>query len=442
MNIGVIGAGKLGLPMAALFASKGNEVCLVDLNSKVINEISNGGCPIEETGLNDMLKNFKDNIRASTDVAMAARNTDATFIMVPTPSNDKGMFINDYLIEAIKAISGELAMKKDWHMIVITSTVMPGTCESVLSPLIEEETGKKVGEDIGLAYNPEFIALGSVLTDMMNPDAILIGESDKGTGDFLEWFYQNNICNNKPPVKRMSWCNAELAKLALNVFITTKISLANTFARICGVMPGGNVDDVTGFIGLDKRVGSKYLKGGLGFAGPCFPRDNRAFMALAEKLNEYCPIQEYVDRFNSSISADVALSVMHYSGERLSGEPKIVAVLGLTYKPKTPVVEESEPIRIIDQLLRLGMIVKVHDPMGMMNAKAVLKDDVIYCETPMDCVTGADIAVLTTEWQEYKDMDWQDAKEKMRGPILMDCWRYLPIEMLEGFEYHALGING
>lgn len=445
MRIGVIGAGKLGLPMAALFASSGNEITLVDVNEKIIGEINAGRCPIKEPGLSEMLKNFKDNIKASTDLALAVRDTDITFIMVPTPSNEKGIFINDYIISAIKSIGGELSAKDaedDWHIVVITSTVMPGSCQNVFAPLIEEITGKVVGKDIGLAYNPEFIALGSVLRDMSNPDAILIGESDKRSGDFLEWFYKDNICENNPPIKRMSWNNAELAKLALNVFVTTKISLANTFARICSSMPDGNVDDVTGFIGMDKRVGSKYLKGGLGFAGPCFPRDNRAFISLAEEYGAYCPIQEHVDTFNQSIPAEVALSVFDCAGQELQGESKIVAVLGLTYKSNTPVVDESQSIQIIEQLLDLGMDVRVHDPMGMESAKKQLGKSVRYCNSPEECATSADILLLAMDWDEYKELDWQYMRKIMRKPVILDCWRSIPREVFKGFEYHAIGVNG
>src|SRR5207248_1487779 len=200
--------------------------------------------------------------------------------IVPTPSEADGGFSLKYAISAAETIGAGLKQKSDFHLVVLTSTVMPGATGGEFLPALEKYSGKKCGEGFGLCYNPEFIALGSVIHDMLNPDFILIGESDPRSGEILEHL-QLGVCDNVPLVSRMNFVNAELSKLAVNTFITTKISYANMLAQVCETLPGADVDVVTSAIGCDTRIGQKYLKGALGYGGPCFPRDNLAFAALA-----------------------------------------------------------------------------------------------------------------------------------------------------------------
>ena len=282
-QISVVGLGKLGLCMAACIAAKGFKVIGVDVDESRIRQLSAGECPIAEKDLPELLRRVRENLRFTTDVNDAVRNSAATFIVVATPSDPSGSFSNQYLMAAVGAIADSLKAKSTPHYVVVTSTVMPGTTGGPVRSLIEARSGKRCGSDVGLAYNPEFIALGTVVRDFQNPDFILAGQSDDATGDFLERFYRQ-VCDNNPPVARMNLISAEIAKLSLNCYVTMKISFANTLAEVCEKSPGANIDAITSGIGIDRRIGLPYLKGGLGFGGPCFPRDNQAFAAYAQQV--------------------------------------------------------------------------------------------------------------------------------------------------------------
>src|SRR4030042_4425761 len=297
-ELSVIGIGKLGLPLAAYYAHRGCKVIGVDVNRAMVDAVNEGRSPIYEPGLEELLKNHQGRLTAKTDIKFAVENSDITFILVPTPSEKHGGFSTKYAEEAARNIAETLKHKDDFHVVVLTSTVMPGATETVIKPILEKVSGKKCGVDFGLCYNPEFIALGSVIKDLSSPDAVLIGESDTKSGDILSELYKT-VCINNPPIARMSPYNAEVAKLALNIFVTTKISLANAFAEICEQLPGGDIDAVTKFLGLDSRIGPKYLKGGLGYGGPCFPRDSLAFITLAQQLNTQAWLQHATHHVNA-----------------------------------------------------------------------------------------------------------------------------------------------
>src|SRR5258705_3032132 len=279
MKLSVVGLGKLGAPLAALFASKGFEVLGTDLSPASVDAINQGRAPVDEPGLQALIDVSRSQLRATTDAAEAVAETDVTFVIVPTPSDSTGRFSNGAVVRAMEAVGDGIRRKNGYHVVSITSTVMPGSTGGEIRDALERHAGRPVGPDLGLCYTPEFIALGSVIRDMLRPDMILIGESDRKAGDVLENLY-NRCCDNTPVVRRMNFVNAELAKISVNTFVTTKISYANMLADICDRLPGADVDVVTQAIGTDSRVGSKYLKGALGYGGPRFPRDNFAFAAL------------------------------------------------------------------------------------------------------------------------------------------------------------------
>ncbi len=276
MRVSVIGLGKLGSPLAAVLASKGHEVIGVDLNPEFVRLLNEGRAPVQEPRLQELIDASQGRLRATVDVEEATLQSEISFVIVPTPSDAKGAFTNKYVIEAVTAIGKALRKMDSYHVVNITSTVMPGSMGGEIRRALESASGRIVGKDLGLCYNPEFIALGSVIRDMLLPDAILIGESDTRAGDLLESIYRTS-CENNPPVQRMNFVNAELTKISVNTFVTTKISYANMLADICDRLPGADVDVVTNAVGMDSRIGRKYLKGALGYGGPCFPRDNVAF---------------------------------------------------------------------------------------------------------------------------------------------------------------------
>jgi len=438
-TLSVIGMGKLGLPLAAYYASRDYKVIGVDVNPSTVEAVNQGRAPIYEPGLDELLKTSHERLSATTDYKFAAENSDITFILVPTPSEKNGDFSTKYVEEAARNVAEVLRHKRDFHVVVLTSTVMPGTTETVVKPILEKRSGKQCGVDFGLCYNPEFIALGSVIKDLSSPDAVLIGESDTKSGDILSEVYKK-VCTNNPPIARMSPYNAEVAKLALNVFITTKISLANAFAEICEQLPGGDIDAVTKFLGLDSRIGPKYLKGGLGYGGPCFPRDNLAFIALAQQLNRQAWLQDATHRVNRHQNERIAKLIQ----QKLRGfKNKRIAILGITYKPNTDVVEASASLETAKKLLEKGASLRIYDPGGNGNARQVLGDkNVIYATSVRECLKGAQLCILATPWDEFKSLTPEDFIAYMETPLLLDCWRFYDREKFAAkLGYFALGIN-
>src|SRR5271165_6517607 len=228
------------------------QVTGVDVVSNTVDSVNRGISPIFEPGLEKIIQENKSLLRATMSFEEIAE-TEATFVIVPTPSDESGMFSLKYIEGAMNSIGHVLAEKKDYHLVVLTSTVMPGSMDSFVKPILEKASGKTCGSDFGLCYNPEFIALGDVIKGMLEPDFILVGESDDKAGLELSRI-QNKICRNSPPIERMSFVNAELAKISVNSFVTMKMSFANTLAEICEKIPGGDVDRITTAIGKDKRI--------------------------------------------------------------------------------------------------------------------------------------------------------------------------------------------
>ncbi|HTE81698.1 MAG TPA: nucleotide sugar dehydrogenase, partial [Reyranella sp.] len=364
-------------------------------------------------------------LTATMDATAAVQNSDASFVIVPTPSDSTGFFSNRFVLQAMDTIGKALRNKSGYHMVVITSTVMPGSTGSEIKAALEAASGRKVGPDLGLCYNPEFIALGSVVRDMLYPDSILIGESDAKAGDMLQTIYLQ-MCETKPPVQRMNWVSAELTKISVNTYVTTKISYANMLADICDRLPGADVDTVTRALGADTRIGSKYLKGAMGYGGPCFPRDNVAFAALARKLGARADVAEATDRINNyQVDRLTALvSKFARSGTR-------IALLGLSYKPLTPVVEESHSVKLAERLADAGYIVTVHDPLAQDAALAVLGDKVVGASSLESAVRDADLLIVGTGWPEYKDIDPAWARRDGQKLTVLDLWRTLPADKFE-----------
>ncbi|MGH7901663.1 MAG: nucleotide sugar dehydrogenase, partial [Thermodesulfobacteriota bacterium] len=330
MRLSVIGLGKLGVCSAACFAFKGFEVIGVDINKDFVDAINNGMAPVYEPKLQELITLVTGKLRATRDYKEAIGKSDMTFIIVPTPSRQDGHFSDKYIQDSLKHLSIALReANKEYHLFVITSTVSPGTINENLIPLIESVSGKRLNKDFGVCYNPEFIALGSIITDFLNPDIVLIGESDKLAGDKLEEIYKV-VCENKPYIARVSIISAEITKLSLNSYITMKISFANTLANICESIPGANIDDVTRALGADRRVSPYYITGGLSFGGPCFPRDNRAFTAFAEKYGCDATLIKATDAVNHFQIEHIVNRVLSCLSDSNS---KVISVLGLAYKP-------------------------------------------------------------------------------------------------------------
>lgn len=435
MRISVIGLGKLGAPLAAVMASKGHTVVGVDVNPDFVQSLSQGKAPVDEPGLQRLIDQGRNRLSATADYERAVLESDISFVIVPTPSDSKGGFSNKYVLSAVTAIGEALRKKRDYHVVNITSTVMPGSTGGEIKEALSNSSGRVVGESVGLCYNPEFIALGSVIRDMLYPDMILIGESDARAGDVLEAVYRST-CDNQPPVVRMNWVNAELTKISVNTFVTTKISYANMLAEICEHLPGADVDAVTAALGLDSRIGKKYLRGALGYGGPCFPRDNIAFASLARSLGARADIAEATDQLNDHQTDRLAA----LASKLLNGGSK-VGILGLSYKPDTSVIEESPGVALAARLSETGREVYVHDPLALTNAMAVLVDKVVPLRSAEECVKAVDVLVITTPWKQFGEIPMAAFVRQQGRLQILDCWRMLSRDIASVADIHYLGTS-
>lgn len=432
----VVGLGKLGACMAAAMASRGVRTVGVDVNPAPVEKVQLKLAPVFEPGLGEMIASCDGLLHANLDIEAAVRETDITFVVVPTPSNADGAFSLEYVCSAMERVGKGLRGRSGAHTVVLTSTVLPGSTDYVVKPLLERASGRRCGADFGLCYSPEFIALGSVLKDFLNPDLLLIGECDSAAGERLASFYRSSL-QIDAPVARMAPVNAELAKIALNTFVTTKITFANLLAEICERLPGGDVDAVTQALGLDRRIGSKYLRGALGYGGPCFPRDNSALACLLEEMGVSADLPQTVDRLNRRQPGRIATLV-----EQLGIEKKQrIAVLGLAYKPNTNVVDESQGIAIARQLVEKGFQVSVFDPVATESAKVLLGNAVEYASNVADCVRGAAAIVIATDWPEFRSVYFQTASATPR-PQIIDGWRLLrSTRGLDPVSYRGVGMG-
>ncbi|MFC1900285.1 UDP-glucose dehydrogenase family protein [Chloroflexota bacterium] len=434
--ISVFGIGKLGFPIVACFASKGYKVIGYDPSPETVKAVNERKPNIHEPGLVELLAQPGD-LTATGDYKYAIENTDATFIVVPTPSQEDGSFSTRYAEAAAEQIAEGIKDKNTYHLVVLTSTVLPGATESRVKPILEKVSGKKCGADFGLCYSPEFIALGSVIRDFLNPDVILIGEYDKKSGDLIEEVYEK-VCDNDPPKVRMAIQNAELAKISLNAYVTMKISFANTLSELCEQIPGGDSEAVSRMLGFDSRIGRKYLSGALAYGGPCFPRDNKAFSFFAGTLGKEALLAEATDKENEHQNERIVAMVRQSIGK---AEGSRIAILGLTYKADTDVVEESAAVKIAEALAREGAALSVYDPAGMENAKKVLGEkNITYTGSVKECLKDADCCILATPWKEFQNLEPGDFIASMKQPMLIDCWRlYDKAVFSEKMQYDTIG---
>lgn len=434
MTISVVGLGKLGAPMVACAASKGFNVIGVDVNPDHVQLINQAQAPVVEPQLSELLQAHRSQISATQNYQEAVLNSEITFVVVATPSDAQGGFSTEYVKAAARSIGETLRQKESWHLVVLTSTVLPGATERDVLSALEKYSGKKCGVDFGLCYNPEFIALGSVIRNMLNPDFILIGQFDPKSGDTLERFYRQ-LVNNNAPIARMNIVNAELTKISINTFVTTKISYANMLAEICEQIPGCDADVVTSALGMDTRIGPKYIKGALGYGGPCFPRDNIAFAYMARSIGVEPTLAEATDTINRrqvSRLANIILSHLPAGGK--------VGILGLSYKPDTNIVEESQGLELACMLLKKEIQVVLYDPLALDNARKVLGDKPIFAPSLQACTQQADVLVVTTPWPEFKNIQLADLVRNPKRPVVLDCWRILDgAQINQVADYVTLG---
>jgi UDPglucose 6-dehydrogenase len=436
MNISFIGLGKLGLCSAASFAAKGHRVIGVDSNPEILSALRARQCPIEETGLEDLLTTAWNNFSCTGSYDEAIAQSDLTMIIVPTPSMADGAFSNAWIEKALEQMAPALKAKRDFHIVDVVSTVMPGTCENLFIPLLERLTGKTCGKDFGLVYNPEFIALGSVIQNFLNPDMVLIGASDERSAETVRQAYLSTVAG-APVYAVMNLVNAEIAKLSLNCFVTMKISFANELAALCEKMPGADVDAVSDAIGADSRVGRKYLTGGLGFGGPCFPRDNQALQRAGAICGCDLRLSPAVVAVNQAVPCRI------FDAIRRHVEPgQALALFGMSYKQDTHIVEESQSVMLARLLLAEGYGVRMHDPQALASAQKELGPAALCCADPYEAAQGAAALALLTFWPQFGLYDWQRLEAALLpGALVVDSRRMLRNVSFSRVVYLPLGLG-
>jgi UDPglucose 6-dehydrogenase len=395
-KISVFGLGKLGACMAATFASRGYDVLGVDINADYVAKINSGQPPVDEPHLAKTMRAAGKRLRASTNPTDAV-NTDASFFIVPSPSLPDGSFSNEFLMRAMQSVAQEVkAARKKNHLFVCSSTTTPGACQKVIIPMLEKQLGGKCGKAFGFCYNPEFIALGNVVGGLLEPDMVLIGESDARSGALLEELYKK-YNTNRPTIARMSITSAELTKISVNSYVTAKISFTNQLRMIAEQYEDTDIHKILGAIGADSRIGHKYLRPGLSYGGPCFPRDNRLVAYAAKQVGLRAPLAEATDAVNEMSKEQLAQQAL------AAVKPgDVIAVLGMAYRPNSYIVEESAGLHVAQSLKRNGCRVLVHDfAANTKNSPSLLEFEVLSDILKLKSDKRVKAVVICCEWDGY-----------------------------------------
>ena len=413
MKVAVIGLGKLGLPLAALLATSGNQVKAFDALESVRNSIRNKTVETNEPGLIDLLNIESIQLDIVDSIADSIKDSQAVFIIVPTPSLPSGHFTNEYLLDVIAKI-GQSIEPSQKIVIDVVSTVMPGSCDGPITLALELNSGRNIGEDLGLCYNPEFIALGSVIHDMQMPDMHLIGQSSDWAGEIVENALKS-IVKTQVPSRRMNLKEAELVKIAVNNYVTMKISYANMLMQGSTLLGGIDIDVVTDAIGLDSRIGRKYLKAAAAYGGPCFPRDTRALSALFSDLGLPDSLSHATQVVNESHSEFVSDQVAKNLVKGMT-----VGIAGLSYKTGTKVTEESPGLALARALASREFKIAVWDDEGANHEITPLTDSYVVCNSSAELISKSDFIVVTRPLNDVAGFASEiDATNKS----FIDLWR-------------------
>ena len=433
MNIVVIGTGYVGLVSGACFSEFGFNVTCIDKDKEKIEQLEKGVIPIYEPGLDVLVErnHAAGRLSFATTLDGYAENADAVFIAVGTPTRrGDGHADLSYVFAAASEVAEKL---RDYTVIVTKSTVPVGTGRQVEAVLREA----KPKADFDVVSNPEFLREGSAINDFMRPDRVVVGAESERAIERMRALYRPLYLIEKP-VLFTSLETAELIKYAANAFLAVKISYINQMADLCEAV-GADVHDVAKGMGLDNRIGSKFLHPGPGYGGSCFPKDTLALVKTAELFDVPVSIVSDVVAYNAVRKSAMAARVIRACGDNVSG--KNIAVLGLSFKPETDDMRESPALDIISTLCKSGANITAYDPAAIEEARPLLPESVVYVASAQDCLKGADCAVVVTEWNEFRALTPHIFQSLMAGPILVDLRNiYEPNVMREnGIDYTSIG---
>jgi UDPglucose 6-dehydrogenase len=425
--IGVIGTGYVGLVTAAGFAELGNEVYCIDIDAQKIEGLKQGRMPIWEPGLEELVARHRDRLHFSTDLADALEHARLLFVAVGTPPTYSG----DADLSAVHAVVAAMP-PSDTHALVMKSTVPVGTGETIQRVFAEQ------GKGFRYVSCPEFLKEGSAIADFLEPDRVVVGDDADWAGDAVVELY----APLEAPLVRTDIRSAEMVKLASNAFLATKISFINEIANVCEET-GADVIEVARGMGLDDRIGAKFLQAGIGFGGSCFPKDVQALKQLAGNSGYHFQLLTAVIEVNELQKRRVMNKLQKHLGTLVD---KDVALLGLAFKPNTDDMREASSLVLSARLNAAGAKVSVYDPVAEGEARKLIRG-VEFCPTAMDAIDGADAVVLVTEWPEFAELDLADVANRMRGTLLVDGRNFLDAEAARaaGLTYEGIGrpsVNG
>tara|TARA_Y100000817_G_scaffold246409_1_gene198464 strand:+ start:1297 stop:2613 length:1317 start_codon:yes stop_codon:yes gene_type:complete len=436
MKVVMVGTGYVGLVSGACFSEFGAQVTCVDKDEKKIKALTEGKIPIYEPGLDEIVeKNLKSgHLEFTTDLKSAAEDADLIFIAVGTPSRrGDGHADLKYVFAAAEEIANSISK---YSVIVNKSTVPVGTAQKV-KDIIQKSNPSA---DFDVASNPEFLREGSAIEDFMRPDRVVIGVESKKAKEVMMSLYQT-LSLIKTPIFFTNLESAELIKYASNAFLATKISFINELSML-SEKTGADIHSVAQGMGLDDRIGAKFLQAGPGYGGSCFPKDTLALIQTFEDFELDNKIVKSVVEINTAQKERMIKKIRNSLGGDESG--KVIAVFGLTFKPETDDMRDAPSLTILPPLIEAGAHVKAHDPEGTEQAQTLLPKSIEYFPDIFEAADGADAVILMTEWNQYKDLDLQLLKNKMKGKIFLDLRNvYEPNEMNDaGFEYYCIGRGG
>lgn len=431
MRIAVIGSGYVGLVTAACLSDTGNDVVAVDSDAEKIAALQVGTCPFFEPGLAELVRENTQagRLRFSTDLTAAVPGARVIFLAVGTPPRADG---SADLSSLEAAAAGAARALTGPAIIVIKSTVPVGT-----GTRIESLVASLTSHRCPVVSNPEFLKEGTALADFLRPDRVVIGAEDTAAGDEIAELHEPFVRNNRP-ILRMSRGAAELTKYAANAYLAARISFINEIAEICGRL-NLDINEVRRGMGSDQRIGHHFLYPGLGYGGSCFPKDVQALASFGRAAGADCALLEAVHRRNLAQRELMTRRIMERLGPDLRG--RRLAVWGLAFKPQTDDVREAPALAIIEDLLKAGAEIVVHDPQAMASTRRMLGDRVRYCDDPYAALPGADALVIMTEWMEFRSPDFERMRSAMRQALIFDGRNLyaLATPARYNFEYHSVG---
>ena len=440
MNITIIGTGYVGLVSGTCFSEFGFNVTCVDKDKNKIENLQNGIIPIYEPSLEDLVKKniIAKRLSFTTSLSKVFKDSDAIFIAVGTPTNANNNKADlKYIYNVIREITDLIDINDNPKLIVTKSTVPVGTGKEIESYILNYRNELKIGKNFDIASNPEFLREGSAIEDFMRPDRVVCGVSSEFAKSIFKTLYRP-LNLRETPILFTKRETAELIKYASNGFLATKITFINEMADICEKV-GADVQEVAKGIGLDGRIGSKFLHPGPGFGGSCFPKDTRALAEIGKETGTRTNLIETVIKVNEARKFNMVKKITEAVD---SIENKTIAVLGITFKPNTDDMRESPSLVIVPELLKRAKNVKVYDPVGMNNAKTMSEfDGVIWKENTFSCIENTDAIVIITEWNEFRALDLIKIKKFLNKPIIIDLRNIYKHDTMReaGIKYISVG---